>query len=454
MRPPETFDSAQEVDAILRQLAGFDATTLEKTLVDKTGGLVQAARGRIDEVLNTTSEPRRRMQIMYQDFRAACDARNYHAALPFLEERLKIARELKLSEEPELVIEHGKLCLTLGDFEKAYGIFRVICRKYKEWKLSANQTHEAFWLLLKAWHLNPVSEVNEHMLQKKHVPLLQEAERHHHRIFLDILRTVEMVIAFRRGPQVTTTGYGKETGYDETIRRGQDFPDTDNPRTSVESQRLMGAAYLKKADNAISLLKGAGGKTVKPQLLDWANTARDHNQRAIDAARKLPAIECEGELGRIMYNQAKTLVLRCQIDLGNGDFIGEAVEALKALRQFGKRIGNADFINRAWLVQSDLLRLGISEVAGPSELQAALRANHHALEGSERKTDVIVSALINSAQILLALDEKIAAKRCVLRLMQIYTTCTDRRIINALEEPVRELCKAMEIRFQKPNMPA
>ncbi|GEM_PF-5141175 len=412
---------------------------------------ITATAHEIAGVADGEPDPERKYSFTFLAYELERDAKNFPAALMFL------AKARAIKDSPELGIEEGKLRFLTGNTLRAYEIFRALAENYTS--LKPNQAYETLWFLFKTLRVREVSAETQELFQDN-VRLLFEVQKHFSASYLDILQITELALAFRRGYDTTGDNEGTaESGYDETIRLGEVLPAFENSRPEADRQRLIGASYLKKAEErrdftlkAKPYCDEAGLSKLRAEQLRLLEMAQAHTKQAVELLETAPGIETEGgELLRARYNQAKILCLKAGASPGNTMMFSDASMAIGQLQTLSEQAKNPLILGMANILYGELLRFGWHDPAKEDELRMALACNQEALEAGSGNTELLLSVLINSGEILLALEGPEAARPYIEEATQLFFERADLRVVRWGEESLRNLAGQVGVLVKRPK---
>lgn len=397
-----------------------------------------------------------RQQLFLLVYERALRSSDFATAIYCLEK----IRSLKGQDTPELAIENAKLHMLMNDHESAYRILRGLCEGFTI--LTQEQAHEALWYLFKSHRLGRITVSSREEFQEN-LQLLIAIERHFGVSFQDILPAVQLGETFRRGDAERESNEGNfETGYEETIRCGEEMGTQENRRIEVERLRLMGAAYTVLADHVHQeyIDTHEGNKPEKNAALRekqkaLAEKAVGSTHAALKLVANLPLLDAEaGEPLRIKYNLAKASFLLATACPGDFDLFSRACVAIEEAKRSGREAGNQDLVAFAELVHADLLRYaGGTEGPGEQQLKRAIKLNEAALETGSQNPVVILSALVNIGQIYLRMENRDDARSTFAAAeIKYFEEGGDERVARVIERPLRKACRELNIPMRIPKV--
>lgn len=444
---PDPQELGRAVLGRIRELAHGETNPAERT-VDVQ---ITTVGREIAAVIAGETDPERKYQFTFLTYELERDAKNFPAALVYL------AKARGMKDSPELAIEEGKLHFLTGNTLKAYEIFRALTENYAS--LKPAEAYETLWFLFKTLRVREISSETQELFQDN-VRLLFEAQRLFDSSYNDILRITELALAFRRGYDTTGDNEGTaESGYDETIRLGEALPAFENPRAEADRQRLIGASYLKKAEErrdfalkARPYCDEAGFAKLQKEQLGLLRIAESHTDLAISLLEASPSLETEGgELLRARYNEAKILCLKAGAAPGNSRIFSDASVAIGQFQKLSEQAKNSLMTGMADILYGELLRFGWHDPAGEDELRAALECNQRALKAGSGNTELLLSVLINSGEILFALEGPEAARPYIQEATDLFFERADLRVVRWAEESLRNLAQQVGITVKRPK---
>lgn len=445
--PPETGPAAQSFTPIVRvQLA----TRLEAA--SRSFGFSPETLAAIDDVKN----PGQRQQLFLLVYERALRGSDFGTALYCLEK----IRHLEGQDTPELAIENAKLHMLMNDYESAYRILRNLCEGFTV--LTQEQAHEALWYLFKSHRLGQITVSSKEEFHGN-LQLLIAIERHFGVSFQDIIPAVQLGETFRRGDAERESNAGNfETGYDETIRCGEEMGAQENWRIEVERLRLMGAAYTVLADHVhqeyIDTYEGnlpEKNAALREKQKALAEKAVKATHASLKLVSNLPLLDAEaGEPLRIKYNLAKASFLLAAACPGDFDLFSRACVAIEEAKRSGREAGNQDLVAFAELVHADLLRYGGgAEGPGEQQLTRAIKLNGAALETGSQNPVVILSALVNIGQIYMRIGNREEAVQTFEAAEKKYfEEGGDERVTRVIERPLRNACRKLGMSMRIPKV--
>lgn len=406
----------------------------------------------VKDAITQEQDPTRKQHWLLLAYERERAASNFPAAIEFLHE----ARRIK--DSPQLAIEHGKLYFLVGDAVLAYETFRILAANHQT-LTDAEQAHEVVWFLFKTLRVRELSAETQELFQEN-LRLMMDIQTHFSASYMDILRVTELALAFRRGYDATGDNEGSaESGYDETIRIGEGLRPFNSPRAEADRLRLIGASYLKKAEERreFSLkvkpyASDDGAAKLRREQLQLLEKGEATTRRAVKLLESSPGLESEGgELLRTRYNLAKTLCLKAAAAPGNPQMFSDASMAIGQLQTLSEQAKNPLMIGMADVLYGELLRFGWHDPAGEDELRMALASNQKALEAGSGNTELLLSVLINIGEILLALEGAEKAKPYIEEAARLFFERADLRIVRWAEESLRKLADKVGVVLKRPK---
>lgn len=458
MPPPDaavegdTSPNPQEVGRValqrIRGLVQTEAAPADDTVALHAGTVSRA----VMDVIAQEEDHQKKQHLTFLAYERERAAKNFPAAITFLHQARLI------EDSPQLAIEEGKLRFLVGDAVKAYQIFRELAENHQTFS-GAEQAHEVLWFLFKTLRVREISAETYELFQEN-LRLMLKIQERFNTSYNDILRVTELALAFRRGYDATGDNEGSaESGYDETIRLGEALQSFGNPRVEADRQRLIGASYLKKAEErrefflkAKSYCSDEGASKLRKEQLQLLERGEMSTKRAVELLESLPDFESEGgELLRTRYNLAKILCLKTAASPGNPRMFSDASMAIGQLQTLSEQAKNPLMIGMAYILYGELLRFGWHDPAGEDELRMALASNQKALEAGSGNTELLLSVLINIGEILLALEGPDQARPYIEEAAKLFFERADLRIVRWAEESLRNLAKKVDVVVQRPK---
>ncbi|MBI2639188.1 hypothetical protein HYW83_06410 [Candidatus Peregrinibacteria bacterium] len=440
-------ERGQAVLARIRELAQHEET--------QTGGTVEleatAVNREVAAVIDGETDSEKKFAVAMLAYERELHAKNFPAAIVLLE----WAHKMKYT--PQLSIEQGKLYFLIGNTMKAYETFRTLAEN--DSRLTPEQTHEVLWFLFKTLRVREITQATQDLFQDN-VRLLLDIQQRLGISYDDILRITELALAFRRGYNAVGDNEGSAlSGYDETIQLGEALPEFEKPRVEADHRRLIGASYLKKAEERRDFFVKAkpycdegGIMRLRKEQLNLLETAEAHTRRAMALLEKTSGLETEGgELLRTAYNLAKILCLKAAAVPGNSRMFSDASQAIGHMQILSEQAKNPLMRGMVDILYGELLRFGWHDPAGEDELKMALASNQKALEAGSGNIELLLSVLINSGGILLALAGPEQAKPYIEQATELFFERADLRVVRWAEESLRNLAKQVGIIVKRPK---
>lgn len=455
-RPPSSLEPTPppETDPTVQSSTPIEKVQLVTRLqaASRSPGFSPETLTAIDDVKN----PRQRQQLFLLIYERALRSSDFGTALYCLGK----IRSLEDQDTPELAIENAKLHMLMNDHESAYRILRSLCEGFTV--LTQEQAHEALWYLFKSHRLGKITLSSREEFHEN-LQLLIAIERHFSLSFQDILPTVQLGETFRRGDAERESNEGIfETGYEETIRCGEEMGMQENRRVEVERLRLMGAAYTVLADHIhqeyIETYEGnlpEKNAALREKQKTLAAKAVEATYASLKLVSNLSLLDAEaGEPLRIKYNLAKASFLLAAACPGDFDLFSRACVAIEEAKRAGREAGNQDLVAFAELVHADLLRYGGgAEGPGEQQLTRAIKLNEAALETGSQNPVVILSALVNIGQIYMRMGNREEAVRTFEAAeIKYFEEGGDERVARVIERPLRKACRELGIRMRIPKV--
>lgn len=400
MTSPEVFDAGKESTVMLDLIRGVDpamaaAREALAARADNAGTQIVRLRG---------GDRSAQAAFLRREYERMLKEGSFEEAILFLSELCALDRS------PKHVLALGSLLLRTHRFAEAYDALASLFSRSAA--LAPDQATEALRLLLKARHLSPVSDDHSEA-SETHAALLKQIRKTYPVIYVAVMDVHEMSVDFRKRSKV---------GFDAVVRTGERLV-PENPRLRADIFQMVGSSLQTLAEMGLS--NPAPDREQK--LLELLEKAKDFNARALQLLRTLAVTD--GEDIRVLYNQAKTFLLRAQVKPGHKPFIDEAQGMIRALHLAASGVSDPD-VGRSYLLYGDLARYGLSIPATRKQLETALAANRNALRVRKPDAEVSAAAMINFGEILLELGALTTADHFEREARRILESSDCLRVVN------------------------